>query len=236
MQEVKKKIPAAMAGRKKKSQKTTESTPASTSAAPRTATFTVSDLRRRLETNGTGWDDQLAAEADLDLDNLWKDTGGQDHFTVSNCYAFGCLAVAELLKQGRVQADPREAPPEEQSSSLEALSEIKQAAEALATTRASLDEKLDQLSTDVAAVQHHLQEAKEAPKAAQQALEAKKEGNRSILIAGLVPEGVSGQQAAEQVAEFVKSQVQPALPVDVVSVARMGRFSEQMQGSRRLKV
>ena len=225
-----------MAGGKKKGKKATASTSASTSAAPRTAIFTASDLIRRVEASGSEWADQLAVEAGLDSEQVYQSTGGDDHFTGDSCYALGCLLVVELLKQGRLQSDASIPALVDEHSSKEALSEIKEAAKTLDTARASFDERLEKISADVVSVQLQLEQAKEAPKAALQALEAKKEGKRSILLAGLVSEGVNGQQAAEQVAEFIRSEVQPALPVDVVSVARMGRFSEQMQGSRRLKV
>ena len=43
-------------------------------------------------------------------------------------------------------------------------------------------------------------------------------------------------KALDQVTEFIKAEVRPAVQVKAVSVSRMGPYSEQMQGSRRLRV
>ena len=57
-----------------------------------------------------------------------------------------------------------------------------------------------------------------------------------MLLAGLVPEGVSKAAAAENVQEFVNTEVQPAIAAEVVSVSRMGAYSDQIQGDRRIRV
>ena len=49
-------------------------------------------------------------------------------------------------------------------------------------------------------------------------------------------EGCSGATALKQVTSFIQSEVQPAVECEVVSVSRMGNFSEQMQGHSRLRV
>ena len=49
-------------------------------------------------------------------------------------------------------------------------------------------------------------------------------------------EGVVGSRALEQVREFISSEVQPTIKVEVVAVSRMGRYSEDMLSSCRIKV
>ena len=52
----------------------------------------------------------------------------------------------------------------------------------------------------------------------------------------MLPEEVQGSRALEQVREFVRAEVQPAVEVEVVAVSRLGRYSEDIQGSRRIRV
>lgn len=72
------------------------------------------------------------------------------------------------------------------------------------STRAALSGKLEGISRDVALLKAELETVKEASQTALE--EAKNESNRAVLFAGLVPEGVSGGKALEQLAAaFVKS-------------------------------
>lgn len=60
--------------------------------------------------------------------------------------------------------------------------------------------------------------------------------NRAGLLSGLVPESVRGDAVMERVTEFIETEVRPAIKVEVVSVSRLGRFVEDRQGSRRIRV
>ena len=132
----------------------------------------------------------------------------------------GCVIVFELLRRGQVILDtPQPAQPSEHSQETrETLSEIQNIASALEATRERLSAQSEQLmgvSGKLESLKEELQQVKRAPKAALKSLESKQGGKRSILIAGLVPESSSKADALEMVQEFVHTEVQPNLEVQV---------------------
>ena len=81
-----------------------------------------------------------------------------------------------------------------------------------------------------------LQQVKQAPAVALKAQASEQPVRKSVLLAGLIAEGVSAADAAETVQAFLMKQVQPRVQIEVVSVSRMGSFSAQGEGDRRLRV
>ena len=200
--------------------------------------FTLTELldRTRAPPDDAGWADRLATEAGLETSDILDKHGGLSLFESEDfCYLEGCAVIVELLALNRVSSKApdlaKEAIPE-----YTVLREIQNLTSATKESREQLDHKLKELNRDVAALQQCLEEVKAAPSIALRSQETKQESRKAVLIAGLVPEGVGDEDALKEASKFIKTEVRPAVEVEVVSVSRMGKFSEAVQGSRRLKV
>ena len=226
-----------MVGKKKKS--SAKANPVNEPAPPQ---YVLSDLLQLTESENFGtWAEDLATEAGINLD---KDicAAYETHRPIKeldHCHWEGCALIVEMLKRGLVrtaEAAPSAVRHADPPDHREVLKEIRSAAESLDAASQGLDLKLQVVTKQMSDLQQEIQTVKEAPSVALAAQETKYEASRSVLIAGLVPEGVSGSQALEQVREFISSEVQPTIEVEVVAVSRMGRYSEDMLSSRRIKV
>ena len=221
----------AMAGKKKKP---TYQAPAKHVAPP--PTYTLQELLRLSESENQDWAETLADQAGLDIrTDIIKAFEGDCVSDLSTCYFEGCVLIIELIKRGFVITDTTSSRNEGEGQR-EVLKEIQNTAKSLDAAKSTLDEKLEAVTQQVASLQEEIRTVREAPSAALAAQETKQEASRCVLIAGLLPEEVQGSRALEQVRDFVREEVQPAIEVEVVAVSRMGRYSEDIQGSRRIRV
>lgn len=221
-----------MTGQKKKP---AYKAPAKPAVAP--PQYTLSELLRRSECEDQSWAEELAHEFGLDIKKHIITTYQGDCLNeLDHCYFEGCVLIVELLKRGLVKTTQLLDSKEQGEDQREVLKELQNTGSSLDAARAILDEKLEAVTQQVAALHREIKTVKEAPSAALEAQESKQEASRSVLFAGLLPEEVQGSRVLEQVRDFVRAEVQPSIEVEVVSVSRMGRYSEDIQGSRRIKV
>ena len=206
-------------------------------AKPAPPEYTLSELLQRSETESQLWAEDLAIEAGLDIrKDIIKAYKGECVSQLDTCYFEGCVLIVELIKRGLVKSAQPADRAEQGESQRKVLKEIQNTANSLDAARENLDQKLEAVTQQMAALHQEIRTVREAPSAALEAQESKQEASRSVLLAGLLPEEVQGSEVLEQVREFIREEVQPAIEVEVVSVSRMGRYSEDVQGSRRIKV
>ena len=199
--------------------------------------FTVSELEDYAYGCGPeAWGEALAAASGFDFQKLIGRFSDQKKH---ECWLHGCMVIFDLLQEGRIScATTTQQPPDRCREPLQEVLQVHNIANSLAEAKQSLAAQTQQLqavSKDVAALHQELQAVKQAPSTALKEQETQQQVRSSILVTGLVSEGVSLADAAVQVQQFIQAEVSPGVTAEVTCVTRMGRPTDH-QAPRRLRV